>query len=71
MPRNTQIELKRHYLQLSEKETDEVVKTVADMIVNYVKECGLVPAWRTNPPDRERRKASEASNYKQPEGKNH
>ena len=71
MPRNMQMELKRHYLQLSEKETDEVVKIVADMIVNYVKECGLVPEWRTKPRDRGRRDTSEAGNGKLPEGEIH
>jgi len=31
------IELKRHYEELSPKETDEVVNAVADLVVNYLK----------------------------------
>ena len=31
------IELRRHYGELSEKQTDEVVGILADLIVNYVK----------------------------------
>lgn len=31
------IELKRHFHTLSEKETDEVVDVVADLIVNFLK----------------------------------
>ena len=35
--------LKRHFHQLSSEEKDEVVGTVADLIMNYVKAKGLVP----------------------------
>ena len=31
------IEIKRHYEALSEKETDELVGTVADMLVTFIK----------------------------------
>lgn len=31
------VQLKRHYTELSEKETDEVVNLFADMIVSYLK----------------------------------
>ena len=36
MPPTTPIELKRHYRELSEKETDEVVEAVADLMVNFL-----------------------------------
>lgn len=31
------VQLKRHYAELSEKETDEAVDVLADLIVNYIK----------------------------------
>lgn len=31
------INVKRHYTELSEKETDEVVNTMAELIVNFIK----------------------------------
>jgi len=31
------IEFKRHYRRLSEKQTDELVGAVADLIVNFIK----------------------------------
>lgn len=37
MPATPPIELKRHFRTLSEKETDEVVDAVADLIVNFLK----------------------------------
>lgn len=37
MPAPRTIELKRHLHTLSEKETDEVVDVVADLIVNFLK----------------------------------
>ena len=37
MPATPPIELKRHFHTLSEKETDEVVDAVADLIVNFLK----------------------------------
>ena len=37
MPTPPTIELKRHFHTLSEKETDEVVDAVADLIVNFLK----------------------------------
>lgn len=37
MPAPPPIELKRHFHTLSEKETDEVVDVVADLIVNFLK----------------------------------
>lgn len=37
MPTPPPIELKRHFHTLSEKETDEVVDVVADLIVNFLK----------------------------------
>lgn len=36
MPTPRTIELKRHFHTLSEKETDEVVDVVADLIVNFL-----------------------------------
>jgi hypothetical protein len=37
MATTTPIELKRHYVELSEKETDELVAAVADLIVDFLK----------------------------------
>jgi hypothetical protein len=37
MPATPSIEVKRHYAELSEKETDELVAAVADLIVNFLK----------------------------------
>ena len=37
MPSPAQIEVKRHYSELSEKETDAVVNAVASLIVGYLK----------------------------------
>ena len=37
MPSAPAIELTRHFQPLSEKETDEVVSVVADLIVNFLK----------------------------------
>ena len=37
VPATPPIELKRHFHTLSEKETDEVVDVVADLIVNFLK----------------------------------
>jgi len=37
VPTTPPIELKRHFHTLSEKETDEVVDVVADLIVNFLK----------------------------------
>jgi len=37
MAAHAQFEIKRHYSDLSEKETDAVVGTVADLIVTYLK----------------------------------
>lgn len=34
------IQFKRHYTELSEKETDEVVNVLADLIVDYFKGGG-------------------------------
>jgi len=34
------IQLKRHYAELSEKETDDVVNVLADLIVDYFKSGG-------------------------------
>lgn len=34
------VQFKRHYTELSEKETDEVVKVLADLIVDYFKGGG-------------------------------
>lgn len=34
------LQLKRHYTELSEKETDEVVNVLADLIVDYFKGGG-------------------------------
>ncbi len=35
-----EFQLKRHYAELSEKETDEVVNVLADLIVDYFKSGG-------------------------------
>lgn len=37
MTSRTQLDLRRHYGGLSEKETDEVVGILADLIVTYLK----------------------------------
>ena len=42
------IELKRHHRKLSQKQTGEVVETVAELIVNFLK-CRREPA---TPPER-------------------
>ena len=41
----TNIELKRHYRKLSEKQTDELAGAVADLIVGFIKSrgCGRAP----------------------------
>lgn len=33
------IQIKRHYEALSEQETDELVGTVADMLLTFIKSC--------------------------------
>ncbi len=33
------IEMKRHYSELSDKETDEVVEAAADLIVSFLNGC--------------------------------
>ena len=38
------MEFKRHYRRLSEKQTDELVGAVADLIVNFIKSRGGEPA---------------------------
>ncbi len=40
MATTTSFELKRHHTELSEKETDEVIATVADPIVTFLKGSG-------------------------------
>lgn len=52
MPAPATPELKRHYHKLSEKETDEVVEAVADLIVNFLK--GRRDAARAEGDDPER-----------------
>lgn len=37
MTRPPRMELRRHYHQMSEKDADSVVQTVADLIVGYLK----------------------------------
>lgn len=37
MPAPAAIEIKRHYRELSEKDTQEVVEAVADLIVTFLK----------------------------------
>ena len=37
MPTPAQLQIKRHYSELSEKETADVVETVADLIVTFFK----------------------------------
>lgn len=37
MAATTSMELKRHYAQLSEKETEELIVSVADLIVDFLK----------------------------------
>ncbi len=37
----TSIELKRHYSELSDKETNEVIEAVADLIVHFLKGCNI------------------------------
>ena len=37
MPMSAPLEIKRHYSELSEKETADVVETVADLIVTFLK----------------------------------
>jgi len=43
MARTTPIELTRHYAELSEEETEELVEAVAVLIVEFIKQKG-VPA---------------------------
>ena len=38
------IEVRRHYSELSEEETNAVVGTVADLLVNYLKKTGFAQA---------------------------
>jgi dihydroneopterin aldolase len=38
VPTPAPLEIKRHYSELSEKETADVVETVADLIVTFLKE---------------------------------
>ena len=37
MTSRTQLDLRRHYGKLSEKETDEVIGILADLVVTYLK----------------------------------
>lgn len=43
MARTTPITLKRHYAQLPEKETEELVEAVAILIVEFLKQRGELP----------------------------
>lgn len=43
------LQLKRHYTEISEKETDEVVNVLADLIVNYIKRENKKPDGIHNP----------------------
>lgn len=45
MPASREIEIKRHCHKLSGKKADDVIQTVADLIVTFLKSHG-------NPPDR-------------------
>ncbi len=45
MARTTPIEVRRHYAELSEQETEELVEAVAVLIVEFIKRKG-VPALR-------------------------
>lgn len=66
-----QIELRRHYRKLSEKDTDAVVQTVADLIVSYLKRnpgpCGAhqTASATTGPPGT---RASASSTGSEPMG---
>jgi len=42
------MEFKRHYRKLSEKQTDELVGAVADLIVNFIKSRDGEPATAAN-----------------------
>jgi hypothetical protein len=55
VPAPPAIELKRHFHTLSEKETDEVVEIVADLVVNYLK------AKRDPEPSAHRKQEQEAT----------
>ena len=63
MPAPPTIELKRRFHTLSEKETDEVVDVVADLIVNFLKgkrdpgHSGSCRQERTHERDREQHSA--------------
>ncbi len=48
MPASASIEVKRHYGELSEKQTDEVVDVVADLIVSFLKGQGQHDPSRDN-----------------------
>ena len=56
-----QIDIRRHYHKLSEKDTDAVVQTVADLIVSYLKRnpvprdttSGLGPTTGADAPKKE------------------
>ncbi len=41
MARTTPIELTRHYSELSEQETEELVEAVAVLIVEFIKQKGV------------------------------
>ena len=42
MSAKTAFELRRHYGELSAKDTEEVISAVADLIVDYVKQRGAL-----------------------------
>ena len=52
------IQIKRHYEALSERETDELVGTVADMLVTFIKT--RKDARRGNRPGPEQRQETES-----------
>ena len=58
----TAIEIKRHYSELSEKETGEVVEAVADMIVNFLMGRRDPARAGANDPERNRERDREQSN---------
>ena len=49
MTRSPDIELKRHYRKLSDKQTDELVNSVADLVVAFIKQGQESPVEATAP----------------------
>ena len=40
MPSTPRIKIKRHFARLSEKRTDEVIGSLADLVIDFIKRSG-------------------------------